>query len=162
MKMEEASIILQLQENFLMAAVQSGCVCLCSNIVSNLEENKCKSCDTLKAKQDISTYKEIIKILLEEQSSQPKQTKPDGPWNKEGSFRSIPRGDSTKASPQVGIRRSNHGQSISTANKFEVLTNLNDPSDATSSMSASIESDITLKNFEKKPEDEPNENSRTK
>ena len=151
----------------MMAATRSGCVCLCTNIVSNLEENKCRSCDTLKAELhkaqlDISTYKEIIKILLEEQSSQPKQTKPDGPWNKEGSFRSIPRGDSTKASPQVGIRRSNHGQSISTANKFEVLTNLNDPSDATSSMSASIESDITLKNFEKKPEDEPNENSRTK
>ena len=85
-----------------MAAVQLGCVCLCSNIVSNLEENKCTSCDTLKAElhkaeQDMSTYKEIIKILLEEQSSQPKQTKPDGPWNKEGSFRSVSRGDSIKA-----------------------------------------------------------------
>ena len=85
-----------------MAAVQSGCVCVCSNIVSTLEENKSKSCDTLKAKlhkaeQDISTYKEIIKILLEKQSSQPKQMKPDGPWNKEGSFRSISRGDSIKA-----------------------------------------------------------------
>ena len=138
-----------------MAATRSGCMCLCTNIISNLQENKCRSCDTLKAElheaqQDIPTYKESIKILLEEQSSQPKQMKPDGPWNKEGSFRSIPRRDSTKASPQVGIRRSNHGQSIPTANKFEVLTNLKDPSDTMSSTSASIESDITLRNFEKK------------
>ena len=98
-----------------MAATRSGCMCLLTNIVSNLEENKCRSCDTVKAElpkaqQDITTYKETIKILLEKHSSQPKQKKPDGPWNKEGSFRSILTGDSTKASPQVGNRRSNHGQ----------------------------------------------------
>ena len=62
---------------------------------SNLEENKCRSCDTLKAElhkaqQDITTYKEIIKILLEEKSSQPKETKPNGPWNKEGPFAQYP------------------------------------------------------------------------
>ena len=39
---------------------------------------------------------------------------------------------------------------IPTANKFEVLTNVKDPSEATSSTSASIESDITLRNFEEK------------
>ena len=39
-------------------------MCLFSNMVSNLEENKCRSCDTLKAElhkaqQDITTYKKL-------------------------------------------------------------------------------------------------------
>jgi len=62
-----------------------------SNIIDNLEKNeeiKCHCCDTLKkdlqkAKQDISSYREIIKILLEEQSNtQQQQLRTDKPWRR--------------------------------------------------------------------------------
>ena len=100
-----------------------------------------------KAKLDISLYKEIIKILLEEQSSQPKQMKTDGLWNKEGLFHTTSKGDLTTASSGVGNRKSNHIQVIPTTNKFEVLSNLNDPREAVSSTSASIERVINSKKF---------------
>ena len=138
-----------------MVVGQSERVSLATHIVSNLEGsegNKCQCCDTLKAelhkaRLDISSCKDIIKILLEEQSSQPKQMKNDGPWNIEGSFHTTSRGNSTKASSRVGNRKSNHIQVIPTTNKFKVLSNLNDPREAVSSTSAWIERVITSKNL---------------
>ena len=89
--------------------------------------------------------------------------KTDGPWNKEGSFHTTSRGNLTNASSRVGNRKSNHIQVIPTTNKFKVLSNLNDPREAVSSMSASIDRVITSKNLgKKKTEDEPKENLRTR
>ena len=133
-----------------MAVGQSERVSFSTHIVNNLEGNKCQCCDTFKAKLDILSYKEIIKIPLEEQSSQLKQMKTDGPWNKEGLFHTTSRGNSTKASTSVRNRKSNHIQVIPVTNKFEVLSSLNDPREAVSSTSASIERVITSKKLGEK------------
>jgi hypothetical protein len=86
------------------------------NIVNNLEkkeENKCQGCTTLKAdlqaaKQEISSYREIIKILLEEQSiNQQQQLKMDEPRSEELLFHTISRGASMEMTVRVGIRQIN-------------------------------------------------------
>jgi len=96
------------------------------NIINNLEKNeeiKCQCCDTLKkdlqkAKQDISSYREIIKILLEEQSNtQQKQLRTDKPWREEELFHTITRSTLMKAISRAGIRSSSLIQVIPTANK---------------------------------------------
>ena len=75
-----------------MAAEQLDDLCFSVNITNNLVKNeviKCQCCDTLradlkKANLDILSYKEIIKILLEEQSSsQQQQLRSEEPWRKE-------------------------------------------------------------------------------
>ena len=76
--------------------------------------------------------------------------KTDGPWNKEGLFHTTSRGNSTKASTSVRNRKSNHIQVIPVTNKFEVLSSLNDPREAVSSTSASIERVITSKKLGEK------------
>jgi RNase H-fold protein (predicted Holliday junction resolvase) len=67
--------------------------------------------------------------------------------SKEESFFPVSRGGSIKASSRVGIKRHNLIQVIPTTNKFEVLANLNDISEASS---ASSEGHITSRNFKKK------------
>jgi hypothetical protein len=122
------------------------------NLASNSERkerNKCQCCDKLKlklhkAKLEISSYEETIKILLDEEiSSQLKLIKMDGYSCKEGSFYPVSKGGLIKAS-RLGNKRSNLIQVIPPANKFGVLTNLNDVGEAPS---ASIEEDITSRNF---------------
>jgi bacterioferritin (cytochrome b1) len=84
-----------------MAAEQLEDASLFQDIVKNLENNEeitCQCCVTLKAdlqkaKQDISPYREIIKILLEEQSSTKRQQlRTDEPRREEESFHPISRG----------------------------------------------------------------------
>ena len=122
-------------------------------IVSNLErneENKCQCCDNLeaelhKAKQDILSYEEIIKILLEKQPNpQLKPMKACDHLTEEGSFYPVSRGSSNKASSQL---RNNLIQIIPTANKFGILANLNNVSET---LSASFKRDITSNNSKKK------------
>jgi bacterioferritin (cytochrome b1) len=97
----------------MMAGEQSEDTGSSLNIVNNLvknEDTKCQCCDTLKAdlqkaKQDISSYREIIKILLEEQSIiQQQQLRTDEPRREEESFHPIPRSTSMKAMSRTGIR----------------------------------------------------------
>jgi hypothetical protein len=134
-----------------MAGEQLEDTCFSLNIVNNLEKNeetKCQCCDTLKAdlqkaKQDISSYREIIKILLEEHSiTQQQQLRTDEP-RKEELFHPISRGTSIKAISRAGIRRSNLVQVIPTANKFEILANVNESNETMCLMSASIVSNVT-------------------
>jgi hypothetical protein len=106
------------------------------NIANNfLEKNKkikCQCCVTLKvylqaAKQEISSYREIIKILLEEQSmTQQQQLKLDEPRSEEELFHPISRGALMETTARAGIRQSNLIQIIPTANKFEILAKIND------------------------------------
>jgi hypothetical protein len=126
-----------------------------TNLVTNSERkegNKCPCCDKLKfelrkAKLEISSYEEIIKILLDEEiSPQSKLIKTDGYSSKEGSFYRVSKDGLIKAS-RVGNKSSNLIQVIPTANKFGVLTNLNDDGEAPS---ASIEGDISSRNFKNK------------
>ena len=76
-----------------------------SNIVNNLEKNnetKCQCCYALEAeiqkpKQDISSYREIIKILLEEQSiTQQQQPGTDDSRREDELFHPISKGSSIK------------------------------------------------------------------
>ena len=121
-------------------------------IVSNLErneENKCQCCDNLKAelhkaKQDILSYEEIIKILLEKQPNpQLKPMKAGDHLTEKGSFYPVSRGGSNKASSQL---RNNLIQIIPAANKFGILANLNDVSET---LSAAFKRDITSNNSKK-------------
>ena len=128
------------------------------NIINNLEKNeeiKCQCCDTLKkdlqkAKQDISSYREIIKILLEEQSiTQQQQMRTDEPWREEELFHTISRSTSMKATSRAGIRPSNLIQVIPTANKFEILAQVNDSNEAMGWTSSSITNNATSIKFRK-------------
>ena len=111
----------------------------------NIVENTCQSCDILKselhkAKLDITSYEEIINILLEEQfSSQLKQRKSNGHWSEEEYVYPTSRGDTAKVSSGMGSNRSNLIQIIPTVNKYEVLTNLNNASEAMCNTSGSVE-----------------------
>ena len=126
------------------------------NIVSNLDRKegiKCQCCDKLKTelhkvKLDIMSYEQIIKILLEEQSSsQLKLMKADRHSSNEGFFHQVSRGGLIKTSSRLGNKRNNLKQIIPTANKFGVLANLNEVSEP---LSALIDGDITSRNFKKK------------
>jgi hypothetical protein len=98
---------------------------LSSTIVNNLEQNvetKCQCCDALKAdiqkaKQDILSYREIIKILLEEKSiTQQQQLRTDEFGREEELFHPISKGTSMKATSRAGNRWNNLIQVIPTAN----------------------------------------------
>jgi hypothetical protein len=108
-------------------------------------ENTCQCCDTLKselqkAKLDITSYEEIINILLEEQlSSQLKQRKSNGQWSEEEYVYPTSRRDTAKVSSGIGSNRSNLLQIIPTVNKYEVRANLNDISEAMCNTSGSAE-----------------------
>ena len=143
-------------KNFKMAEEQLEGVITPMNIVRNLERKegiKCQCCDKLKteihkAKLDITSYEEIIKILLEEQSSsQLKLMKADRHSSNEGSFHQVSRGSLIKTLSRLGNKRNNLIQIIPTANKFGVLANLNEVSEP---LSALIDGDITSRNFKKK------------
>jgi hypothetical protein len=90
------------------------------NIINNLERNeeiKCQCCDTLKKdlQKAISSYREIIKMLLEEQSNtQQQQLRTDEPWREEELFHTMSRSTSMKATSRAGIRLSNLIQVIPT------------------------------------------------
>jgi hypothetical protein len=117
---------------------------LLSNLVLS-DENKCQCCNKLiadlqKDKQDISSYKEIIQVLLEEQSS-PHLQGSNETRKREESFYPIPRGSSMK--PRTGINWSNFTQVIPIANKFELLANVNESNEVTCLTSASSGNYIT-------------------
>jgi len=127
------------------------------NIFNNLENNeelKCQYCDMLKkdlqeAKQDILSYREIIKILLEEQSNtQQQQLRTEEPCREE-LFHTTSRNTSMKITLRAGIRPSNLIQVIPTANKFEILSKVNDSNEATCSTSTSIINNATSRKFKK-------------
>ena len=102
----------------------------------NVVENKCQCCDILKselhkAKLDIISYVETINILLEKQFNfQVHERKSNGHWNEEKYVHPTSRGDTEKVSSGIGSNRSNLIHIIPTANKYEVLANLNDTSEA--------------------------------
>ena len=110
----------------------------------NIVENTCQCCDILKselqkAKLDISSYEEIINILLEEQfSSQLKQRESIGQENEEEYVYPSFRKDTAKVSAGMGSNRSNLIQIIPTVNKYEVLANLNDVSETKCNTSESV------------------------
>ena len=129
---------------------------LSSTVVNNLEKNdesKCQCCDALKAdiqnaKQDILSYREIIKILLEEQSvTQQQQLRADESRTEEELFHVISRGTSMKTTSRVGIRRSSLIQVIPTANKFEILVNMNDSNLTECPTSVLTASNVTSEKF---------------
>jgi hypothetical protein len=130
-----------------------------TNLASNsgsIVENTCQCCDILKselhkAKLDIISYEEIINILLEEQfSSKLKQRKTNGHLSEEEYFFPTSREDTAKVSSGIGSNISNLIQIIPTVNKYEVLANLNDASEATCNTSVSVEKNISSKISKKK------------
>ena len=114
----------------------------------NIVENTCQCCDKLKsefhkAKLDITSYEEIINILLEELlSSQLKQRKKNGHLSEDEYVYPTSREDTAKVSSGIGSNRSNLIQIIPTVNKHEVLENLNDTSEAMCNTSGSVEKNM--------------------
>ena len=107
--------------------------------------------DIQKAKQDISSYREIIKILLEQQSiTQQQQLRTDESRREKELFHPISRGTSMKATSRAAIRRSNLIQVIPTANKFEILVNMNDSNETECPTRVLPASNVTSKKFKKK------------
>jgi hypothetical protein len=83
--------------------------------------------DIQKAKQDTLSYKEIIKILLEEQYiTRQQQIKTDESRGEDELFHPLSRFTSTKVAPRMGPEQNNLIQVIPTANKFEMLASMND------------------------------------
>ena len=111
-------------------------------------ENTCQCCDKLKselhkAKMDITSYEEIINILLEELlSSQLKQKKKNGHLSEDEYVYPTSREDTAKVSSGIGSNRSNLIQIIPAVNKCEVLANLNDRSEAMCNTSGSVEKNM--------------------
>jgi hypothetical protein len=126
-----------------------------SQNTSNVE-TKCQCCDALKAdiqkfKQDILSYREIIKILLEEKSiTQQQQLRTDELGREEELFHPISKGTSMKATSRAGNRWNNLIQVIPTANKFEILVNMNDSNETECQTSVLTASNVTSKKFKKK------------
>ena len=130
-----------------------------SNIVNNLEKNnetKCQCCYALEAeiqnaKQDISSYREIIKILLEEQSiTQQQQPGTDDSRREDELFHSVSKGSSMKKTTRTGIRQSNLIQVIPTANKFEILASMHDSKETECLTSVPTAGNVTSKKFKTK------------
>jgi hypothetical protein len=98
-----------------MADVQFERVRPSTNLASNpgsIVENTCQCCDILKselhkAKLDITSYEEIINILLEQFSSQLKQRKTNGHLSEEEFFYPTYRVDTAKVSSETGSNRNN-------------------------------------------------------
>jgi hypothetical protein len=104
--------------------------------------------DLQKAKQDISSYKEIIKILLEEQSTtQQQQQQANEHRGEEETFHQIPRGTSRKA--KTGINWKNIKQVTPITNKFEILSNMKELNEVTCSTSATSTNNVTSKKSKK-------------
>jgi hypothetical protein len=83
--------------------------------------------DIQKAKQDTLCYKEIIKILLEEQFiTRQQQMETDEYRGEDELFHPLSRGTSAKVAPRTEPRQNNLIQVIPIANKFEILANMND------------------------------------
>jgi hypothetical protein len=107
--------------------------------------------DIQKAKQDILSYKEIIKILLEEQFiTRQQQMKTDEPRGEEELFHPLSRGTSMKVALRVGPRQNNLIQVIPTANKFGILANMNDSNETEYPTNVLTASNITSRKHKKK------------